>query len=69
MRSNIGHCVHEVQKTITTLGGLTDDGLVPRKFIKDGDTIIQQLSLFESKGEYKLRNEDFDSGAEVNLEV
>jgi len=38
-------------------------------FVKEGDQVIQQLSMFESKGEYKLRNEDYDSGAVVNLEI
>jgi very-short-patch-repair endonuclease len=68
IRSNMGHCVSEVQRTITTLGGLSDEGLVPRKFIKNGNRVIQQLSMFESKGDYQLRNESYDSGAGVNLE-
>ena len=68
IRSNMGHCVNEVQKTITTLDGLSDDGLVPRVFSMEGDQIIQQLSMFESKGKYKLGNENFDSGAALNLE-
>ena len=69
IRSNMGHCVREVQKTITTLDGLSDDGLVPRVFVKEGDHVIQQLSMFESKRVYKLRNENYDLGAEVNLEI
>jgi len=69
IRSNMDHCVREVQKTITTLDGLSDDGLVPRVFTKDGDQVVQQLSMFESKGEYKLRNKDYDSGASENLEI
>jgi very-short-patch-repair endonuclease len=69
IRSNMGHCVREVQKTITTLNGLSDDGLVPRVFVKDGNQVIQQLSLFESKGEYKLKNENYDSCATDNLEI
>jgi very-short-patch-repair endonuclease len=68
IRSNMGHCVREVQNTITTLDGLSDDGLVPRVFVKEGDQVIQQLSMFESKGKYKLGNENYDSGAAVNLE-
>jgi very-short-patch-repair endonuclease len=68
IRSNMGHCLREVQNTITTLDGLSDDGLVPRVFFKQGDQIIQQLSLFESKGKYKLGNENYDSGAAFNLE-
>jgi very-short-patch-repair endonuclease len=69
IRSNMGHCVREVQKTITTLDGLSDDGLVSRVFVKEGDQVIQQLSMFESKGEYKLKNENYDSGAADNLEI
>jgi len=69
IRSNMGHCIDEVQNTIETLKGLSDDGLVPRKFVKEGDHVIQQLSLFEPKGEYKSGNENYDAGAAVNLEI
>jgi very-short-patch-repair endonuclease len=68
IRTNMGHCIREIQNTITTLDGLSDDGLVPRKFVIEGDHIIQQLSMFESKGNYKLGNGNFDSDAEANLE-
>jgi hypothetical protein len=69
IRSNMGNCVREVQRTITTLDGLSDDGLVPRVFVKEGDHVIQQLSMFEPKGEYKVKNEKLDSGAAANLEI
>jgi very-short-patch-repair endonuclease len=69
LRSDMGYCVSEVQKTIATLAGLSDDGLVPRVFLKDGAQVVQQLSLFESGAEYKLKNAKFDSGAAENLEV
>lgn len=39
----------QVGETIKTLGGLKDDGLVPRTFLNDG---TQQLSLFEEKAIY-----------------
>ena len=69
IRSDIGKCIREVLNTIETLKGLSDDGLVPRKFVKEGGQVIQQLRLFEPKGEYKLWNENYDSGATVNLEI
>jgi very-short-patch-repair endonuclease len=68
IRFNRKHCVREVQNTIATLDGLSDDGLVSREFVKEGDHVHQQLSMFESKGIYKLGNENYDSGAAFNLE-
>lgn len=62
------YCIHEIQKSINKLAGLSDEGLVPRVFIKDGDQVIQQLSMFESKGKYKLKSEKYYSGAAENLE-
>jgi very-short-patch-repair endonuclease len=62
--SNIGKCLREVRNTITTLKGLSDDGLVPRVFYQQGNQSIQQLSMFEQKAVYGLY-----SGATDNLEA
>jgi len=51
------YCLPKIQDSINTLGGLQEDGLVPRKFIeKDGES-AQQLSLFEEAAPYTA---DFD---------
>ena len=63
------YCIQEIQRSINKLDGLSDEGLVPRVFVKEGDHVIQQLSMFEAKEEYKLRNLNYDSGAAVNLEI
>jgi very-short-patch-repair endonuclease len=49
------YCVHEIQKSINQLGGLSDEGLVPRKFFQEDGKTVQQLSLFEGKAEYKTK--------------
>jgi len=59
------YCLREVQETINTLGGLSDDGLVPRKFYTRGGESAQQLSLFEAKASYDTQ---LESGMEWNLE-
>ena len=56
-------CLGEVERTVTTLGGLTEDGLVPRVFYRQGSQSIEQLSLFERRAEYH-----YDAGAKENLE-
>jgi very-short-patch-repair endonuclease len=43
------YCVPKIQKSLTNLGGLVNDGLVPRKFFNKGGVSGQQLSLFEEK--------------------
>ena len=48
------YCLPRIQDTINTLGGLVDDGLVPRKFFDKGGDSGQQLSLFEQSGEYLI---------------
>jgi very-short-patch-repair endonuclease len=54
------YCIPRIQETINRLGGLSDDGLVPRKFYPKADG-IQQLSLFENKTDYETDDElDFD---------
>ncbi len=44
----------QIQDTINSLGGLKDDGLVPRTFLDDG---TQQLSLFDEKAMYSTEEE------------
>ena len=61
-----GYCIQEVEKTINTLGGLSDNGLVPRVFYQQGNQTIQQLSLFEKSAAYNYNK--LYSGAEENLE-
>lgn len=60
------YCLPEVQETINTLGGLSDDGLVPRVFYTQKGVSAQQLSLFEAQATYDT---GLDSGMEWNLEV
>lgn len=57
------YCLGEIERTVNTLGGLSEDGLVPRVFYQQGDQSIQQLSMFEQKAPYNLY-----SGAAENLE-
>ena len=64
IRQHIKACIEAIMKTINTLKGLSDDGLVSRVFYKSGGQIIQQLGLFENKGSYSL-----DSGAQTNLDI
>lgn len=52
------YCLPRILNTITTLGGLTEDGLVPRKFIEKNGESAQQLTLFEEKAAYILDSED-----------
>jgi very-short-patch-repair endonuclease len=47
------YCLPNIQSTLTSLGGLTGDGLVPRKFFEKNGESGQQLTLFEEKAEYK----------------
>ena len=48
------YCVPRIAETINTLGGLTDEGLVPRVFYQRPEGLAQQLSLFEESAEYDL---------------
>ena len=48
------YCVPQIAETINTLGGLTDEGLVPRVFYRRPEGLAQQLSLFEESTEYDL---------------
>ncbi len=64
IRATSDYCIKEVQETINDLGGLSDEGLVPRIFYQQGNQPVQQLSMFESRAPYHL-----DSGAVENLEM
>jgi len=48
------YCVPQIAETINTLGGLTDEGLVPRVFYQRPEGLVQQMSLFEESEEYDL---------------
>jgi very-short-patch-repair endonuclease len=56
------YCLPKIQNGINNLGGLVDDGLVPRKFINKGRLSAQQLTLFEEKAPYEVEQplEEFD---------
>ncbi|MBN2549936.1 MAG: DUF559 domain-containing protein, partial [Anaerolineales bacterium] len=54
------YCVPEIQKAINGLGGLSDEGLVPRIFYPQAGAT--QMSLFEEAAPY-------DTGAAENLEL
>jgi very-short-patch-repair endonuclease len=48
------YCIPQITQTINTMGGLTDEGLVPRAFYQTPTGLAQQLSLFEESTEYDL---------------
>lgn len=48
------YCIPQITQTINTMGGLTDEGLVPRAFYQTPTGLAQQLSLFEENAEYDL---------------
>lgn len=48
------YCVPQITDTISALGGLVDEGLVPRVFYKSEEGLAQQLSLFDESTEYDL---------------
>ncbi len=54
----VTYCLPRIQETINTLGGLSSDGLVSRKFDKNGEN-TQQLSMFEEQSPYAT--DDLDS--------
>lgn len=58
------YCLANVQETINALGGLSDEGLVPRVFYPDSGETATQLSMFERQESY-----GYDSGAAYNLEI
>jgi very-short-patch-repair endonuclease len=48
------YCVPPIAETINILGGLADEGFVPRVFYQRPEGLAQQLSLFEEGTEYDL---------------
>lgn len=44
------YCILKINQTINNLGGITSEGLVPRKFFYTPQGSAQQLSLFEKPG-------------------
>jgi very-short-patch-repair endonuclease len=44
------YCLGKIQKMINKLGGLSEEGLVPRIFYDTPGGMVQQLSLFEKPG-------------------
>jgi very-short-patch-repair endonuclease len=61
--SSDSYCLGKIEKTITTLGGLSDEGIVPRVFYPFDPGAPQQLSLFEQSGAYRtIEAEPFDQG-------
>lgn len=56
------YCVPKMTDTINHLGGLSDEGVVPRTFVSLPDGIGQQLALFEGGVRYGDGDEDGGSG-------
>jgi very-short-patch-repair endonuclease len=48
------YCVPKITKMIKNLGGLSEEGLVPRQFFATPDGTVQQWTLFEGGVEYDL---------------
>ena len=48
------YCLPAVMRTMNQLGGLTTEGLIPRKFDPDHPDAPRQLTLFESPAEYDV---------------
>lgn len=46
------YCVPAITETINRLGGLSDDGLIGRRFVSAPEGIGQQLALFEEASAY-----------------
>lgn len=53
------YCRLQIEQTINSLGGITTEGLVPRRFFYSADGSTQQLTLFE-KSENRYIFEDPD---------
>jgi very-short-patch-repair endonuclease len=49
-------CIPQVKETINTLGGLSSEGLVPRKFDAQHAEAPRQLALFEPPVEYDVES-------------
>lgn len=48
------YCIPAVMKTMNRLGGLSTEGLIPRKFDPDFPDAPRQLTLFESPVDYEV---------------
>jgi len=48
------YCIPAAMKTMNRLGGLSTEGLIPRKFDPDFPDAPRQLTLFESPAEYDV---------------
>jgi very-short-patch-repair endonuclease len=48
------YCIPSVMKTMNRLGGLSTEGLIPRKFDPDIPDAPRQLTLFEAPAEYDV---------------
>ena len=47
------YCVPKITETINRLGGLSDEGLAPRTFYQTPEGIVQQLTIFDERPEYR----------------
>lgn len=54
------YCIPKIAETINQLGGLSDDGPAPRTFHVSGETITQQLTLFEKTAPYSVDSDYLD---------
>ncbi len=54
------YCIPKIAETINQLGVLSDDGPAPRTFHVSGETITQQLTLFDKPAPYSMDSDDLD---------
>lgn len=52
--SSSDYCLPQIKQMINRLGGLSDEGIVPRKFYERPGSSAEQLSLFEEPVEYDI---------------
>jgi very-short-patch-repair endonuclease len=52
------YCLPRIQDSLNNLGGLTEDGLVPRKFFEKNGEKGQQLTLFDEKAPYNTDSDE-----------
>jgi very-short-patch-repair endonuclease len=48
------YCIPAVMQTMNSLGGLSTEGLIPRKFDPDHPDAPRQLTLFETRAQYDV---------------
>ncbi len=46
------YCIPEIMQAVNRVGGLSDEGLVPRKFINLPEGVAQQLTILEEPSDY-----------------